>query len=343
MQSPLKYAHDAAANQIALYGSTLEQWQKGSNRPPVVLDFGTGTSGTGRVFLESGIGRLGGELHLYDQDPSIIARPTQLSTRIVDAGAVSGPQQERYDIINLSYVLGTMPAFQARRVLTELQTAQPQAVFIVVDYILRHRNKAEALRILQTESEKREQQRQGIDTFLASRMQHDVASLWATLRDAGIAHPHRATLLDAFPSRIGIVSSREEGIIFPRQKFSPLATTRRRLLGRIRALMAYAGGACMKRIDHDSIRQSIDALRHELLEMTQKVMQQWGDIMVLSDGEYERQGIIECMENDVFLERACALELRVQRQTSVTERVRIAALKAQLDVVKIFTRNTYAC
>lgn len=343
MHYPLEYAHQAAAKQIGLYEKTLQQWQKGSSRPPVVLDFGTGRSGTGRVFLEAGVERLGGELHLYDQHSSIIEPPKQHHTRIVETAAISGPQQERYDIINLSYVLGTMPALQARRMLTELQFAQPQAIFIIVDYILRHRNKAEALRILQTDSERREQERQGVEPFLASRMQHDVSSLWQTMQEAGITQPHHATLLDAFPSRMGIVASRESGIMFPPPLFPGIATARRHLLSRIQALLAYAGGACMKRIEHDAVRQCIEALRYELVEIAQKATQQWGEMCVLSEREYQRQGIEECIENDVFLERACALEQRVQRQTSVTQRVRIASLKAQLDVARIFRADSGRC
>lgn len=167
-------------------------------------------------------------------------------------------------------------------------------------------------------------------------MQHDVTSLWQIVHDSGITHPHRAMLLDTFPSRMGIVSSSESPIVFPTQKFPQLGQVQKHLLNRIHALLAYAGGACMKRIPLDPVRQCIDALRHELIERAEAASQQSGEIRVLPPEQYLREGIEDCTSDPAFLNRACQLEQRVQMHTSLTQRVRIPALRAPLDIQRIF-------
>lgn len=319
-------AHEASQRHMELYDEVLSAWQQRSGRPPKVLDFGTGRCGAGRVFLEPRLMRLQGELHLFDTQTDIL-RSCYNGTATVGGSAVYGPRREHYDIINLSYVLGTMPEAVAGAVLRELKANHPRAIFVVVDYIMRYRSKVKVLETLNTNSEMRARQEEGDERFAAMRSQHDVASLEGILRGAGLRRFHKANILDRMPSRVGIVASED----FPRFEHSTPEEPQRydeRMCRRVRSMIAYALGKCTRRIANVNARKPIEALACELQESMN------GPRNANADGtkahpEHWRERLAE---RQVF-ETSCLLEERLQTAISAGKKIQLPMLKARKDAI----------
>lgn len=314
-------AFEASQHHLSLYDKTLDAWQQRSGRPPKVLDFGTGRCGAGRVFLEPRIAKLGGELHLYDPHADILPSCYN-GTMAVKGSSVYGPQKEEYDIVNLSYVLGTMPEAVAGAVLRELRANQPRAVFVVVDYILRYRSKAKVLDTLTTDSEMRIRKEEGEERFAAMRSQHDVASLSGMIKSAGLHRVHAAQILDSLPSRLGVVTSNE----FPHFE-PPIQDSgekyERKISRRVRSMITYALGKCAKRIADANMRKPIEALACELHDAIVAPGSANGDCVSIGKDVLAEQEIFE---------RSCLLEERLQTAVSTDKKILLPMLKARKDV-----------
>lgn len=201
---------EALANQYTFYRRTLQDARVAKHKRMLeILDFGTGRLGAGRLALE-GVSGEHDFIDLYDPHADVSPPTDSYSRRerVVGNEAVYGLCGDRYDIINISYVLCHLPEAEAQVLLSELREQHPHATFTVIDYILKGRSKAEVLEILTAEEERRWQAKMGDDVFYETHARFTRPSLIELLRGAGLhVADHDAQNLDSAGIRAAVTAN----------------------------------------------------------------------------------------------------------------------------------------
>lgn len=164
------------------------------------LDFGTGKDGLSRGLIEE---RLlpGDSLALYDRHAAI-AQPRGQS-RIVGAQEAFGYDRGKVNLVSIAFVLCLLEPEEARRTLTALREAHPEAEFIIVDYILK--GKEQLVQLLQANEEKKWRRAIGDPEFIRTHTRFDVDGLCGLLEESGMPVTHAEVLpLDDRGIRAGV-------------------------------------------------------------------------------------------------------------------------------------------
>ncbi len=320
------YAYEAKDVQENLYRQVLQEAASKNRRLPNVLDFGSGKRGTGRVLMDPILSREGGGLDLYE--PFDTVSPSfNKDTKQVDDDAVFGPRRKEYDIVNISYVLCTMPPDEAGALLIRLREAQPQASYIIVDYILKNRTRDEVTSVLQTDSEKQWMARSGVDAFLATRGQHDVATFAELLKKHNMPEVAQAKLMDTYPTRAAFVLQEDADLQPFMLSENPIRITAR-ILRRMSAVYSYAIGKCMNRVK--------DAEKLTDITTVTNAMRDSIDILSAGFGNDRLEKIsADTLRIRGFTDLAIDLERRVQNEVSPSRKTLLPLLKAKWDIANI--------
>lgn len=195
--------YEAYCNQERLYQAVLaaQHHLRGALK---ILDFGCGEEGVSRVILRGSMGDAD-TLFLYDPEARIHP-PRDQRERIASGQNVYGDQRIPFDIVTLSYVLCCMEPQELLPTLQHLRTSQPQAVMIIVEYVLCGRSSLEILGLLTANEEMKWRAYMGEDHFVETRERFTRESLETLLRKAGFSLLGRVAPLDRAGIRAAAVT-----------------------------------------------------------------------------------------------------------------------------------------
>ena len=198
--------HDEAAYaQKEIYSEIIETERK-KKHPLEILDFGCGTLGTGRVFIDGIIRGSRDRLALYDPHTNINP-PDANNIRIVGKESIVGPRAQNFDIINISYALCVMEPEEAMKELRRLRLEHPESVFIIIDYVLKGRGRDWVLRMLNSDAEKKWIEKFGEEEFVRTHTRYDLSTLLKQVQYSGLSvEPKNIRHLDSHKIRTSLIS-----------------------------------------------------------------------------------------------------------------------------------------
>lgn len=196
--------YEACSIQHRIYAEAITSLSKDRERPLNILDFGCGVRGSGRVLIAGIISGTAHRLSLLDPFASIKKPRNQRTTIKSTTEVFEGT--ERFDLINLSYVLCCIDPKAVTEILRTLKIQNPTAAFTIIDYILKGRARNEVLRLLDSAWEKKCFNRQSDGDFVEQHMRFDESLLINLVQDAGISMSAKSTFpLDGQNLRYAIV------------------------------------------------------------------------------------------------------------------------------------------
>ena len=129
----------------------------------------------------------GEELALYDPSADIADPIFPDRVHIVSEREAMLTSGDHFNMVNISYVLCLLEPQEARRILSDLVSAHPNAQFLVTDYVLKGRE--DLLKLLDANEEERWRKLLGPEEFNRTHTRFDAESLECVLMNGGLVHP----------------------------------------------------------------------------------------------------------------------------------------------------------